>query len=139
MAEGSVGGLQNVVKPGQTVLIKINTVIPSDPDAGFTTDPRLLEALIELLADLDLGRVLLGEEFDDGNSFLFLADGHRIPDDATTWVGRGWVRAHDADGHQVAGKPQDWLFRAQMIPLPTGGAMAAAGLFGLACIRRRRA
>lgn len=61
VAEGSVGGLQNVVKPGQTVLIKINTVVPSPPDAGFTTDPRLLEALVELVAEQNPARIQIGE------------------------------------------------------------------------------
>jgi uncharacterized protein (DUF362 family) len=58
---GSVGGMQNLVKPGQTVLIKINTVIPSPPNAGFTTDPRLLEALIQLVAARNPARIQIGE------------------------------------------------------------------------------
>jgi len=61
VVEGSVGGMQNVVKRGQTVLIKINTVIPSPPNAGFTTDPRLLEALIQLIAEQNPARIQIGE------------------------------------------------------------------------------
>lgn len=61
VAEGSIGGMQNLVKRGQTVLIKINTVVPSPPDAGFTTDPRLLEALIELIAEQNPAKIQIGE------------------------------------------------------------------------------
>jgi len=67
VAEGSVGGLQNVVKPGQTVLIKINTVVPSPPDTGYTTDPRLLEALIELVAEQNPAKIQIGERSALGN------------------------------------------------------------------------
>ena len=51
VADGSMGGMQNIVKAGDKVLIKINTVIPSPPDNGFTTDPRVLEAVIELVKE----------------------------------------------------------------------------------------
>jgi len=61
VADGSVGGMQNLVKEGQTVLVKINTVVPSPPDAGFTTDPRLLEALIELVAEQNPAKIQIGE------------------------------------------------------------------------------
>ncbi len=61
IADGSMGGMQNIVGPGQTVLIKINTVIPSPPNSGFTTDPRLLEALIELIAEQNPARIQIGE------------------------------------------------------------------------------
>ena len=49
VADGSMGGMKNIVKAGDKVLIKINTVIPSPADNGFTTDPRVLEAVIELV------------------------------------------------------------------------------------------
>ena len=61
LADGSMGGMRNIVKPGQKVLIKINTVIPSPPNAGFTTDPRLLEALIELVKEQNPARIQIGE------------------------------------------------------------------------------
>jgi uncharacterized protein (DUF362 family) len=44
-----MGGMHNIVRSGDKVLIKINTVIPVPANAGFTTDPRMLEALIELV------------------------------------------------------------------------------------------
>ncbi|HWF45699.1 MAG TPA: hypothetical protein VG168_01735, partial [Bryobacteraceae bacterium] len=51
IADQTMGGMQNIVKPGDKVLIKINTVIPIPANAGFTTDPRMLEALIELVQE----------------------------------------------------------------------------------------
>ena len=61
VSDGSVGGIDRVVQPGQTVVIKINTVIPSPPDAGFTTDPRLLEALIRLVSECNPGKIQICE------------------------------------------------------------------------------
>src|SRR5260370_17073418 len=51
VAVHTMGGMHNIVKPGDKVLIKINTVIPVPPDAGFTTDPPMLEAFIELVKE----------------------------------------------------------------------------------------
>ena len=61
VADGSMGGMQNIVKGGDTVLIKINTVVPSDPGSGFTTDPRMLEALIELVKEQNPRKIQIGE------------------------------------------------------------------------------
>jgi uncharacterized protein (DUF362 family) len=66
VVDGSVGGMQNLVKPGQTVLIKINTVIPSPPNNGFTTDPRLLEALIEIIKEQRPAKIQIGERCAQG-------------------------------------------------------------------------
>ena len=61
IAEGSMGGMKNIVKKGDKVLIKINTVVPSPPGNGFTTDPRVLEALVELVQEQQPSQVLIGE------------------------------------------------------------------------------
>jgi uncharacterized protein (DUF362 family) len=42
-------------------LIKVNTVIPVPPNAGFTTDPRMLQALIELVSEQKPSRIQIGE------------------------------------------------------------------------------
>jgi uncharacterized protein (DUF362 family) len=51
IANQTMGGMANIVNKGGKVVIKINTVIPVPANAGFTTDPRMLEALIELVAE----------------------------------------------------------------------------------------
>ena len=61
VADGSMGGMQNIVKTGQTVLMKINTVVPSPPEAGFTTDPRILESVIELVKEQNPAKIQIGE------------------------------------------------------------------------------
>jgi uncharacterized protein (DUF362 family) len=61
IADQSMGGMRHIVKPGGKVLIKINTVIPVPANAGFTTDPRMLEALIELVMEQNPSRIQIGE------------------------------------------------------------------------------
>jgi uncharacterized protein (DUF362 family) len=61
IADQSMGGMANIVHRGDKVLIKINTVIPVAANAGFTTDPRMLEALIELVQEQNPARVQIGE------------------------------------------------------------------------------
>jgi uncharacterized protein (DUF362 family) len=61
IADQTMGGMQNIVHPGDKVLIKINTVIAVPPNAGFTTDPRMLEALIELVKEQRPARIQIGE------------------------------------------------------------------------------
>jgi uncharacterized protein (DUF362 family) len=61
IADQTMGGMKNIVKAGDKVLIKINTVIPCPADAGFTTDPRMLQALIELVAEQNPSRIQIGE------------------------------------------------------------------------------
>src|SRR5207237_3699703 len=61
IADQSMGGMNNIVRQGDKVLIKINTVIPVPANAGFTTDPRMLEALIELVQEQNPSRIQIGE------------------------------------------------------------------------------
>jgi uncharacterized protein (DUF362 family) len=61
IADSTMGGMNHIVTRGDKVLIKINTVIPIVPNAGFTTDPRMLEALIELVQEQNPSRIQIGE------------------------------------------------------------------------------
>src|ERR1044071_7823370 len=61
IADQTMGGMDQIVHRGDKVLIKINTVIPVPPNAGFTTDPRMLEALIELVQEQNPARIQIGE------------------------------------------------------------------------------
>src|ERR1035441_7729097 len=61
IADQSMGGFRNIVKRGDKVLIKVNTVIPCPANLGFTTDPRILEALLELVQEQAPAQVLIGE------------------------------------------------------------------------------
>jgi uncharacterized protein (DUF362 family) len=61
IADNTMGGMRNIVKKGDKVLIKINTVIPVPANEGFTTDPRMLQALIELIQEQQPERIQIGE------------------------------------------------------------------------------
>src|ERR1051326_4850820 len=61
IADQTMGGMHHIVHAGDKVLIKINTVIPVPANAGFTTDPRMLEALIELVKEQRPSRIQIGE------------------------------------------------------------------------------
>jgi uncharacterized protein (DUF362 family) len=61
VADQTMGGMRNIVKKGDKVLIKINTVIPVPANEGFTTDPRMLEALIELVQEQQPSKIQIGE------------------------------------------------------------------------------
>jgi uncharacterized protein (DUF362 family) len=80
VADKSMGGMQNIVKKGDKVLIKINTVVPSAPDNGFTTDPRMLEALIELVKEQNPGRIQVGERCAQGADTMTAMIGCGIKD-----------------------------------------------------------
>jgi uncharacterized protein (DUF362 family) len=70
VADQTMGGMPNIVRKGDAVLIKINTVIPVAPNEGFTTDPRMLEALIELVQEQSPARILIGERCAMGGDTL---------------------------------------------------------------------
>ena len=80
VADKSMGGMQNIVKAGDKVLIKINTVVPSPPNNGFTTDPRMLEALIELVKEQNPGRIQVGERCAQGADTMAAMIGCGIKD-----------------------------------------------------------
>lgn len=90
-------------------------------------------ALDENLDPMD-GESLVTMVDADDNAFFFLADGHRIDNDDSSWVGRGWIRTESTD-YQPEGF-QDWLFTATEVPTP--GTVALAGVAGFVGLRRRR-
>src|ERR1041385_6107459 len=61
IADHTMGGMQHIVRKGDKVLIKINTIMPVPANEGFTTDPRMLEALIELVQEQGPAKVQIGE------------------------------------------------------------------------------
>jgi len=58
---GLIGALERLIKPGARVLIKPNVGVAADRDSGQNTDPRLLEAVILLIKDLEPGEIMIGE------------------------------------------------------------------------------
>lgn len=78
---------------------------------------------------------LFGKANDQDRVFEFLADGHRLDNDDSSWVGRGWLTL-ESDGSNNLGGAQDWIFTATVIPAP--GSAALLGLAGVCAARRRR-
>lgn len=74
-----------------------------------------------------------GEINGAGIAFDFLADGHRLPGDSDTAVGRGWLLPPNST--------DDWLVRAELIPEPGSALLISLGLASLSfcpCFLRRR-
>ncbi|MCC6329005.1 MAG: DUF362 domain-containing protein [Acidobacteria bacterium] len=56
-----LGGIEEFVKPGQTVLIKPNQTVFYSAEEGCTTDPLVVGALIRLAYEAGAGHVQVGE------------------------------------------------------------------------------
>ena len=101
-----------------------------DPFKGFTatggsgTVSQQSSSLV-----LDLGAKSDGSGF----TLLWLADGHRLPGDIVSLVGRGWV-----DPVNGLGSANDFLFTGQVVPEPGTIALFGIGLLGLGVMKRRR-
>ncbi len=54
-----VGGIESVVKPGDTVVVKPNATWPISADAGVTTDPRIIEAMVRLVKNSTKAREVI--------------------------------------------------------------------------------
>jgi len=72
-----------------------------------------------------------------GDTFVFRPDGHRLPGDSTSFVGRGWL-TDQSDGSDPYGGFRDWLFIGIEREVPAPGSVALLALGGLVASRRRR-
>jgi hypothetical protein len=96
-----------------------------DASNGGTLTNQDTNAVTEVYGMNDAGGLVLA----------FLADGHRLTGDDTTWVGRGWI-TDQPDGTDPHAGFRDWLFKGELIPAPSS--FALLGLGGLVASRRRR-
>lgn len=55
----AVGGLENLVRPGQTVVIKPNATWAYPPRTASSTDPELLRAVIQLVKNAGAGKIIV--------------------------------------------------------------------------------
>lgn len=101
---------------------------------GWRVEGNSLNNKGTLIPMSGLGTEVLTITDNFNNSFIFEADGDRLPNDDTTWVGRGWITTNP-DGSSTGGA-QDWLFIGEPIPTPASGAMMLAG--ALLTFRRKR-
>lgn len=55
------GGIERYIKKGDTVLLKVNLLIPKPPEVGVTTHPAVAAALAKLAFRCGAGEVLIGD------------------------------------------------------------------------------
>ncbi len=56
----AIGGLKDYIKPGSRVLVKPNLLVARTPEAGITTHPAVVRAVVRLLKEIHC-RVALGD------------------------------------------------------------------------------
>ncbi|MDH5794843.1 MAG: DUF362 domain-containing protein, partial [Candidatus Bathyarchaeota archaeon] len=56
-----VGGIESFVRPHDKVIIKPNLVFALPSDTGFTTDPRVVQAIVELCRRVNPSEVTIAE------------------------------------------------------------------------------
>jgi len=56
-----IGGARQVIRPGQSVLIKPNYSAVAPPETGFVTDPQVVEAVIKVCKEASPKRILVAE------------------------------------------------------------------------------
>ena len=59
-AVDSLGGIRAFIKPGCRVLVKPNLLMAKDPEAGITTHPEVVRAVVKLLKEIDC-TIFLGD------------------------------------------------------------------------------
>jgi uncharacterized protein (DUF362 family)/Pyruvate/2-oxoacid:ferredoxin oxidoreductase delta subunit len=72
-----LGGLEHIVRPRSSVLVKINHLSPSSrPEATIVTHPDFTKEVLRLLLDMDCD-VTVGDDIQDKNEDGFLISGYR--------------------------------------------------------------
>jgi uncharacterized protein (DUF362 family) len=56
-----IGGIESFIQSNDKVIIKPNLVFALPPDTGFTTDPRVVQAIIELCRNENISDVIIAE------------------------------------------------------------------------------
>ncbi len=103
------GGLESVITPGDTVLLKPNLVWGAAPSQGYTTDPRVVRALVLMAREAGAAQVLIA----DGAALY--RDGHD---------GRGaTVEAFRLCGYDASGDMVDDVTGAPLLDLNDAGGL----------------
>jgi len=76
------GGLEGIIEPGDTVVIKPNLVWDARPEFGHVTDPSVTRAVVRLAQEAGAGQVLIAE-----GTAVYVSDQHdRFPTKAAFHV-----------------------------------------------------
>ncbi|HID62419.1 MAG TPA: DUF5107 domain-containing protein, partial [Anaerolineae bacterium] len=76
------GGLEDIIEPGDTVVIKPNLVWDALPEHGQVTDPRVTRAVVRLAQEVGAGQVLIAE----GSAVYVSGENDRFPTKAAFHV-----------------------------------------------------
>jgi uncharacterized protein (DUF362 family) len=93
-AVAKAGGLDNVVKPGDTVVIKPNMVMDSSADSGMVTDPAVVRAVVRLAREAGAAQVIVAE----GTAQYGQGDANR---DRACTLSAFRNAGYDADGNMI--------------------------------------
>ena len=78
-----IGGIRQIVHPGQTVLIKPNFGVAVPPETGIVTDPGVIDVVIKICKEADPGSIIVAESsvvgFDTTKIFKELGLEKRYP------------------------------------------------------------
>jgi uncharacterized repeat protein (TIGR01451 family) len=55
------GGLDGIIDPGDTVVVKPNLIWDSPPEDGYTTDPRVTHTVVEMAREAGAGEVIIAD------------------------------------------------------------------------------
>jgi len=55
------GGLDKVIKPGDTVVVKVNMVMDATAGSGMVTDPKVARAVVRLASEAGAAQVMIAE------------------------------------------------------------------------------
>ena len=111
----ALGGIEKVVRPGQSVLIKINLVEGHEAISGGITDVHMCETVIELLKEhCRPGRIIVGEQTGTGDltKRTFARNGF------TEMCERQQVELLDFADDEFAEVPLEDAMYADVVPFP---------------------
>jgi uncharacterized protein (DUF362 family) len=91
-------GAEQIIRHRQGVLVKPNCVFPKDPSTGVTTDPRVVEVIVELLRDNGVQNVVIGDGGNRNTDKTFDLIGMR---DVATRYGAKLVNFNDDEGVDI--------------------------------------
>ena len=88
------GGLDTVIDPGDTVVVKPNMVMDSAADSGMVTDPAVVRAVVRLAREAGAGQVIVAE----GTAQYGQGDANR---DRACTLSAFRNAGYDADGNMI--------------------------------------
>jgi len=93
-AVAKAGGLDKVIKPGDTVVVKPNMVMDSPADSGIVTDPAVVRAVVRLAREAGAAQVIVAE----GTAQYGQGDANR---DRACTLSAFRNAGYDADGNMI--------------------------------------